>query len=58
MLEAFMGDIGDPYLITTLFTGLVLGAVCFGLSVLPRWEDQERMRASKPTPTVELRKAA
>lgn len=56
----------DPYLITILFTGFVLGAVCFGMSVMPRWQDQERARARekeaaqamKPTPVVELRKAA
>lgn len=49
----------DPYLITILFTGFVMGAMCFGLSVMPRWQDKERAQAAKKTaPVVELRKAA
>lgn len=48
----------DPYLITTLFTWFVLGAIGFGLSVMPKWQDKERARTAKPMPVVELRKAA
>ena len=48
----------DPYLITMLFTGLVIGGLSFALSVMPRWQDKERARAAKSASVVELRKAA
>jgi hypothetical protein len=48
----------DPYLITILFTGLVIGASCFAMCVVPQWQDKERARTAKPTPVVGLRKAA
>lgn len=56
----------DPYLITMLFTGLVIGGLSFALSVMPRWQDKERARAReeeaaravKPASVRELRKAA
>lgn len=49
-----------------LFTLLVLGALSFAVSVLPRWQEEEiaqareeeAARAVKPTPAEELRKAA
>lgn len=51
---------------TMLLTMLVLGALSFSFSVLPRWQEAERAqareeeaaRAVKPRPAEELRKAA
>ncbi len=43
----FSGWLAEPNVLTTLFTWFVLGAVCFGLSVLPQWQAQEMARARK-----------
>lgn len=56
----------DDDTITIFFTWFVLGSVCTALSVMPKWQDEERARAReeeaaravRPTPVVELRKAA
>lgn len=54
----FLASFFDTEVTTMLFTWFVLGAVCFGLSVLPRWQDRERARTATPMPAETLRKVA
>jgi len=46
------------YLITMLFTMLVIGGVGYGLWVMPRWQYKEKSRTTKSASVTELRKAA
>lgn len=65
-VEFFMELFNNTYLITALFTWFVQGAFCFGLFVLPRWQEAERVRmkkteaprVAKPTPAMVLPRAA
>lgn len=48
----------DPYLITILFTGLVIGVGGYSMFVLPQKQGGVERQAAKPAPAEELRKAA
>lgn len=48
----------DPYLITILFTWLVIGMGCYSMFVLPQRLEKGAQQAARPMPAEELRKAA
>ena len=54
----FLEYLTDPYLMTGVFTWLVIGVVCYAMFVLPQRQKEEAARTVKPTPVEALRKAA
>ncbi|CBE68987.1 MAG: hypothetical protein F9K13_11235 [Candidatus Methylomirabilis oxygeniifera] len=59
MSEAlFSGWLSEPHMITILFTWFVQGVFCYSMFVLPHKQEREAMKAEKPAPVEESRKAA
>lgn len=58
METSYFSWLSDPYLITILFTELVIGVGAYSMFVLPKKQEREAAEAAKRARVVELRKAA